>query len=105
MSSTARCTRRRSLARPKAELPPAEAIRALADAEGRLAVRVTPGARSESLEIVDGRLLAKVRAKPEDGKATTAVLDLIAEALAIAPSRLQLLRGATSREKLILIDG
>ena len=91
------------MARPKAELPPAEAIRALVDAEGRLAVRVTPGARGEGLEIVDGRLLAKVRAKPEDGKATAAVLELIAEALSLAPSRLQLLRGATSREKLILI--
>lgn len=91
------------MARPKADLPPAEAIRALADAEGRLAVRVTPGARSEGLEIVDSRLLAKVRAKPEEGKATAAVLELVAEALSIAPSQLQLLRGATSREKLILI--
>jgi uncharacterized protein YggU (UPF0235/DUF167 family) len=91
------------VSRPKAELAPAEAIRALVDPEGRLAVRVTPGARSESLEIVGGRLLAKVRAKPEDGKATAAVLDLVAAALSIAPSRLQLLRGATSREKLILV--
>jgi uncharacterized protein YggU (UPF0235/DUF167 family) len=68
-------------------------------------VRVTPGARSAGLAIVDGRLVAKVRAKPEDGKATAAVLELIAQALSIAPSRLQLLRGATSREKLILIGG
>jgi hypothetical protein len=82
---------------------PGAAIRALADSEGRLAVRATPGARSESLEIVDGRLLAKVRARPEDGKATAAVLGLLAEGLAIAPSQLQLLRGATSREKLIRI--
>lgn len=89
------------MARARTELPTAEAIRAVADAEGRLAVRVTPGARSEALEIVDGRLLAKVRAKPEDGKATAAVFELLAEALSIAPSRLHLLRGATSREKLI----
>lgn len=89
------------MAKPKADLPPAEAIRALADSEGRLAVRVTPGARSEGLEIVEGRLLAKVRAKPEDGKATAAVLSLLACALDIAPSRLELLRGATSRDKLV----
>jgi uncharacterized protein YggU (UPF0235/DUF167 family) len=68
-------------------------------------VRVTPGARSAGLAIVDGRLVAKVRVKPEDGKATAAVLELIAEALSVAPSRVQLLRGATSREKLILIGG
>ena len=89
------------MAKPKVELPPAAAIRALADPEGRLAVRVTPGARIEALEIAEGRLLAKVRVKPEDGKANAAVLELIADALGIGTSRLQLLRGATSREKLI----
>ena len=93
------------MAKLKADLPPAEAILALADGEGRLAVKVTPGARIEVLEIVDGRLLAKVRAKPEDGKANAAVLDLLATAVGIAASRLRLLRGATSREKLFQIDG
>lgn len=92
------------MAKPKADLPPAEAIRALADGEGRLAVKVTPGARMEALEIVDSRLLAKVRAKPEDGKANVAVLNLLARALGIAASRLRLLRGATSREKLFQLD-
>ncbi|MFA7603856.1 MAG: DUF167 domain-containing protein [Novosphingobium sp.] len=89
------------MARPRVDLPPAEAIRALADGEGRLAVRVTPGARVETLEIAGGRLLAKVRAKPEDGKANVAVIALVAAGLGLAPSRLTLLRGATSREKLI----
>ena len=89
------------MAKPKPEYPPAAAIRALADAEGRLAVRVTPGARVEMLEIADGRLLAKVRVKPEDGKANAAVLALLADALGTATSRLRLLRGATSREKLV----
>lgn len=92
------------MAKPKADLPPAEAIRSLADREGRLAVKVTPGARVEALEIVEGRLLAKVRARPEDGKANLAVLGLLAHALGIATSRLRLLRGATSREKLVRID-
>lgn len=87
------------LARPKPDLPPPAAIRALMDGEGRLFLRVTPGARAEGIEIASGRLLVKVRAKPEDGKATDAVRDLLAAALEIAPSRLELLRGATSREK------
>lgn len=92
------------MARPKADLPAATAVRALVDEEGRLAVRVTPGARSEVLEIAGGRLLAKVRAKPEDGKATEAVRVLLAAALELAPSRVELLRGATSREKLFRVD-
>lgn len=91
------------MARRRAELPSTEAIRALIDAEGRLTLRVTPGARQETLDIVEGRLTAKVRAKPEDGKANAAVLALLAEALGIALSRITLLRGATSRDKLVRI--
>lgn len=92
------------MARPKPKLPSADAVCALADGEGRLAVRVTPGARVEALEIADGRLLAKVRAKPEGGRANEAVLALVAQALGLAPSRIALLRGASSREKLIDIS-
>ncbi|MCB5425350.1 DUF167 domain-containing protein [Altererythrobacter sp. CC-YST694] len=92
------------MARPKTEAPPAEAILALADAHGRLAVKVTPGARVEMLEIADGKLVVKTRAKPKDGEATDAVLALIAGALGIARSRVSLLRGATSREKLVQLS-
>lgn len=92
------------MAKPRLDLPPASAIRDAADGEGRLAVRVTPGARSESLEVSAGRVLAKVRARPQDGAANAAVLALLAKALGTAPSRLRLLRGATSREKLVQLD-
>ena len=91
------------MARPRADFPPAEAIRALADADGRLALRVTPGARVESVELGQDKLLVKVRVKPEDGKANAAVLDLLASALGIATSRLRMLRGATGRDKLVQI--
>lgn len=89
------------MAKPKPDLPPAGAIRALADGEGRLALRVTPGARSEGIELADGRVQVKVRARPQDGAANDAVLALLAKALGIASSRIELLRGATSREKLV----
>jgi len=91
------------MARATPDVPPAAAIRALADGQGRLALRATPGARSESLAIEDGRLLAKVRVRPQDGAANAAVLKLLAQALGLAPSRLELLRGATSRDKLVRI--
>lgn len=91
------------MARPRADLPPSEAIRALADGEGRLALRVTPGARVESVELGEDRVLVKVRVKPEDGKANAAVLELLASALGIATSRLRMLRGATGRDKLVQI--
>lgn len=91
------------MAKPKAEYPPADAIRALADSGGRLAVRVTPGAREDALAIDGGKLLARVRAVPDSGKANVAVLALIGKALGVAPSHLELLRGGASREKLVRI--
>jgi uncharacterized protein YggU (UPF0235/DUF167 family) len=90
---------KQTLARPRADLPDQAALRALVDGESRLAVRVTPGAKTECVEITAGKVTVKVRAKPEDGKATEAVRALLAQALGLAPSRLDLLRGATSREK------
>ena len=93
------------MAKPKPDLPPPEAIRALADAEGRLALCVTPGARTQAIEISAGRLTVKVRAKPHDGAANEAVLELLAEALGTATSRLRLLRGATGRDKLVQLPG
>ena len=91
------------MARPGPDLPGADAVRALADAEGRLALHVTPGARTAALAITDGRLCAKVREKPADGEATAAALALVAAALGIGTSRVTLLRGAASREKLLRI--
>ena len=90
-----------TMAKPKPDFPPAAAIRALADREGRLALRVTPGARVESVELGEAAVLIKVRTKPQDGKANQAVLDLLAAALGTAPSRLHLLKGATGRDKLV----
>lgn len=70
---------------------------------GRLAVRVTPGAREEALAIDGGKLSAKVRARPSDGEANAAVIALIARALGVPKRRVELLRGATSREKLLRV--
>jgi uncharacterized protein YggU (UPF0235/DUF167 family) len=92
---------RRSMARPKADLPLAEAILALADDRRRLALRVTPGAREESISLLSGVVCMKVRARPEGGAANEAVLALLAKALGLPRSSVTLLRGATSREKLV----
>ena len=92
------------MGRPRLSLPDSSEIRDLIDADGRLAVRVTPGARVEALQVLDGRLVAKVRVKAEGGKANEAVLTFVASALGVAPSRIELLRGATSREKMLRVS-
>ncbi|MDB2694517.1 DUF167 domain-containing protein [Erythrobacter sp.] len=86
-----------------ADLPDADALRSLIDEQGRLAVRATAGARSETITIIGTGVGVKVRAKPQEGAANTAVVQLVARALDLAPSRVELLRGATSREKLLRI--
>ena len=101
MSSMAGRTPKRCVAKLRADCPAAGDIRALADSAGKLAVRVTPGAREDALTIDGGKLMARVCAVPDRGKANAAVLALIAKALGVAPSRLELLRGSISREKLV----
>jgi uncharacterized protein YggU (UPF0235/DUF167 family) len=88
---------------PRTTLPDADAIRALIDGDGRLAVRVTPGARREEVALGDAGLVVKVTVAPEDGKANAAVIALVAKALGVARSRITLLRGDKSREKLLRV--
>lgn len=92
------------MARPKPDLPDPAALRACIDGEGRLAVRATPGARDQSVTLVDGAVQVKVRAPADKGAANEAVMALLAEALDLPPSRLTLLRGATSRQKLFRVE-
>ncbi|WP_144097055.1 DUF167 domain-containing protein [Croceicoccus sediminis] len=92
------------MARPKSPLPSPDAVRALAGADGLLPVRVTPNASRETLTIEGDRLLARVTVVPEDGKANRAVVKLVAKALGIAPGTIEIVRGATSREKVLKID-
>ena len=92
------------MARPKTDLPAPAALRALVS-EGRLAVRVTPGARTEAIAIDEGRVIVKVRAKPQEGAANEAVCRLVAQALGVATSSVRVSRDATSREKLLQVDG
>lgn len=71
-----------------------------------LRVRVTPRAgRNEIAGERDGVLLVRVTVAPEGGKANTAVCRLIAKALRVAPSRVSVVRGAGSRQKLLRIQG
>ena len=91
------------MARAKADLPAADIVAALIAADGRLALRVTPGAREEAVAIADGRLSLKVRARPADGEANEAVIALLARVLGVPRSSIELLRGATSREKLLRV--
>ena len=76
----------------------------LAVAGAEIALRVTPRAGRDRL-VADEGLRAYVTAPPEDGKANAAVQSLLAAAMRVAPSRLILVRGQASREKVFLYRG
>lgn len=83
--------------------PTAEEIRALADAKGELALRVVPGAKIERAAIENGGLKLWTRTAPEDGKATKAVLAQLAKLIGVPARDVELVSGATSREKRVRI--
>jgi uncharacterized protein YggU (UPF0235/DUF167 family) len=76
----------------------------LAQAGAIIAVRVTPNARRPGIAREDGHISIRVSEPPEDGRATEAARVSLAKALGVAKSRLSLLRGAASREKLFRLD-
>ena len=77
----------------------------------RLRVRLTPKGGRDAIEGwwsgSDGReaLKARVAAPPEDGKANTVLMALIARALDVKKSGVRIASGASSRLKTIEIDG
>lgn len=72
-------------------------------AGAEIAVRVTPKAGRNGLQVTETGLKVQVTAVPENGKATEAVRQVLATALGLAASRLELRRGAASRDKVFVV--
>ena len=71
-----------------------------------LPVRVTPGASRDALLGWQGDVLRlSVAAPAQRGKANEAALRLLAAALGLPRERLRIVRGHTSRQKVIAIQG
>lgn len=74
--------------------------------EARIEVRLRPRGRGdELLGFRDGVLQARVAAPPLDGRANRALCKLVAKAAGVAPSRVSVVRGERSRDKLVRVDG
>ncbi|MFO1203050.1 MAG: DUF167 domain-containing protein [Tabrizicola sp.] len=69
-----------------------------------IAIRVTPNARRAGVELVEGQIRIGVTETPEAGKATEAARAALAKAMGVAKTRLTLVRGATSRDKVFRLD-
>lgn len=69
-----------------------------------IALRVTPKASRNAIVAGEEGLRVYVTVVPEDGKANAEVTKLLAKALGVAKSRLVLLRGQTSRDKVFRVE-
>ncbi len=75
----------------------------LAHAGSTLQIRVTPKASQNRIERSDGRLRVYVTTVPEGGKANVAVLKMLANALGVPKSQLEIVKGDTGRDKVVKI--
>ena len=72
----------------------------------RITVRVQPNAkRTEVVRFEDGVFYIKIAAPPVKGKANAALLAFLSDILGVSKSRLSIEKGATSRMKVLTIEG
>ena len=77
----------------------------MSDATASLKIRVQPKAsKNEILGFRGDTLRVRVTAPPEGGRANDAVVSLLATTLRLARSRVKIIRGHASRDKLVVIE-
>jgi uncharacterized protein len=86
---------------------PGERLRLDEGAEGtRIRVRAVPGARREGVLGAHGDALrVAVRAVAEKGRANAALVEVLARALGLRPGDVEIVSGAGSRDKTVLVRG
>ena len=57
------------------------------------------------MKAADGSLKVYVTAPPEDGRANEAVIEAVAEWLGVKRRQVEIIRGATSRNKVVRVTG
>jgi uncharacterized protein len=71
----------------------------------QIRVRLRPrGGRDELVGMRDGVLQARVSAPPVDGRANEALCRLIAKSAGVAPSKVSVVRGEKSRDKVVRVE-
>ena len=71
-----------------------------------LNVKVQPHAKRNTVEVSDdGALTIRVTAAPDRGKANAAAIKLLASSLRVPKSSVSIIRGHTSRNKVVRVDG
>ena len=68
----------------------------------KIEVRVKPGSKKELVEKLDqNRFVVKVKSLPKEGQANEAVIRAISDSFKIPKSKIKIIKGRKSRNKLI----
>jgi len=78
----------------------------ISDKKATIEIHLQPGAkRNEIVGFKEGVLCVKVTALPQKGQANRALVELIAQTLGIPKSSVDIIRGQSSRSKIIAVQG
>ncbi len=78
----------------------------MAEKKATVEIHLQPGAKSDEIvSFRDGVLWVRVTAPPLKGQANRALLALMAQALVVPKNALALIRGYTSRHKVLAVQG
>ena len=90
--------------KPGRRLPPD--VQSTEETQAKIAVQIYPGAaKNEITGMQNDVLRIKIAAPPVKGKANKELIDYLSHLLGITKDRLEILKGNTSKNKLISIDG
>ena len=68
-------------------------------------IQVKPGSRQDNItQQTNGEYLVRVKAKPVNGQANKAVIELLSKHFRIAKTRLQIKNGASSHHKTVVMN-
>ena len=70
----------------------------------RYEVKVTPGAKKEEITVEGGKITIRTTKRPHDGEANEAIVKILAKHFHTGKSNIKILRGQTSRIKLVEIS-
>jgi hypothetical protein len=74
--------------------------------QAKLSVKVHPGAKKNAVTALsEGIWEVRVTAPPIQNKANLALIEFLSQSLGLGKSAVTILKGHTSRHKLVLIDG
>jgi len=67
-------------------------------------IRVTPHAKQNKVVESDGVLRVYTTVAPENGRANSAVIELLSDYLDVPKSRIKILKGLAGRDKVVSVD-